>query len=167
MKEIRLRAPRLEGFAYDTPGAYFVTTCTFRREAILGEVSSNGVANLSVPGQITRDTWESLTKRYPGIATDTFIVMPDHFHGILWLGESEYVGAALAPPSPTLSKVVRTFKSISARQINSRTDRLGGRVWQRSFYDRVIRIESELDAAREYIANNPMALALDRQVVAR
>jgi len=167
MKEPRLCALRLEGFAYDTPGAYFVTACTFRRKAIFGEVSSTGVVNQSVQGQITRVTWESLPTRCPGVALDTFVVMPDHFHGILWLGKNESVGAALAPPSLTLSKVMRTFKSISAREINMRTISDISPIWQRSFCDRVIRTERELDAAREYILNNPMALALDRQIVAQ
>ncbi len=119
-----------------------------------------GTVRLTSAGRIVRGTLESLPARFCNVVIDTFVVMPDHVHGILWLCDDDRVGLEQAPPLSTLSNVMPAFKSISAHRINTALRRNGGSVWQRSFYDRVIRTERELDAAHEYIVNNPLALAL-------
>lgn len=153
------RSPRLREFAYDSPGAYFVTACTSRRRQILASVSSVGVLCLTEAGRIVHETWESLPARFKGVTIDAFVVMPDHIHGIVWLDDDD-VKSGSDHSAPRLTDVMRAFKSISSRNAKVALGRVGSHVWQRSFYDRVIRTERELFAAREYIVNNPLAFSL-------
>lgn len=82
--------------------------------------------------------------------------MPDHVHGILWLTDSERGGSSAAATRMTsLTQVVGAFKTMSARDINRRMKTPGSAVWERSFYERVIRNESELNRFRQYISDNP------------
>lgn len=154
------RSPRLRDFEYDTPGAYFVTACTFKRQPILAKITEAGAVNLTDAGRIVRESWMSLPVRFDGLTLDTFVVMPDHMHGILWITGGDDVNAKSNRPAQNLTDVMSAFKSISARGSNEVLRRVGGQVWQRSFYDRVIRTERDLSAAREYIVNNPLVFSL-------
>lgn len=155
------KSPRLKDFDYQSPGAYFVTVCTSGRKRLLGTVSPDGALTKSAVGDLVQRTWESLPLRYDRVGIDTFVVMPDHFHGILWISPGDEPGANNSDCS--LTNVMSAFKSITARETNITLGRTGKTLWQRSYYDRVIRTERELDAAREYILNNPMALSLNSQ----
>jgi putative transposase len=103
---------------------------------------------LSRVGSLVQAHWTALERRWRGVDVDTFVVMPNHIHGIVWLAR-----AGQAPPLPTL---IGSFKSGVSR-------RLRQVVWQRSFYDRVIRNETELSGLRQYVADNPLRWALDRE----
>jgi REP element-mobilizing transposase RayT len=104
-----------------------------------------------------------LPKRFPGIQLDDFIIMPNHVHFILWLPGHDDVGAGLAPPqgqgtasrAPTLGDVVCAFKSISAIAVNKQFERSGTPVWQRNYFERVVRNDQELNAIRQYVVLNP------------
>lgn len=98
--------------------------------------------------------------------------MPNHVHGIIILCSTEEsaVGAGLALPdlgaessAPTLVDVVRAFKSVSAIEVNRMLGRSGQPLWQRSYYDRIIRDDEELRRYRRYVADNPLRWALDRE----
>ncbi|WP_145338966.1 transposase [Pantoea sp. PSNIH1] len=140
--------PRLTQFDYRTPGAYFVTLVTRQRALLLGEILS-GSMHASPSGLCVAEEWERLSARYNTLATDTFIVMPNHLHGIIWLQPGNIC---------CLSAIINHFKAGISRQ-------LGTPVWQRGFYDRVIRSEQELSAVRRYIAENPLKWELDRLFV--
>jgi len=149
------RPIRLKDYDYSTPGAYFVTICTHRRQPILRS---------SQLRQIIEDTWSRLPEGFPNLELDAFVVMPHHVHFVAMLHARDGVGAALGPPAqgaprraPTLGDIVRAFKSIAARQTNQLRDSPGEPVWQRNYYDRIVRDEEELGRIREYIANNPLA----------
>jgi len=101
---------------------------------------------------------------------DAFVIMPNHVHGILFLspricasrtGEAD-VGAAHEPPS-SLSMIVGYFKMNAAKRINAHRNTSGARLWQRGFYERVVRNDDELFRIREYIASNPKSWASDRE----
>jgi putative transposase len=94
--------------------------------------------------------WCELPERHSGLELDTFVVMPNHVHGILILRAS----------NACVSDVVRTFKSISVRRVNVRRGSAGTPLWQRGFYDHVVRDDRNLNRIREYIENNP---ALDEE----
>ena len=102
-----------------------------------------------VLSNVIKNSWLSLPTRFPGLQIDEFIVMPDHFHGILIVPDELH-------GSFSVTAVMRAFKSISAIQGNAALGR-HGQFWQRSFHDRVIRNEKELDVVRTYIRNNPVA----------
>ncbi|MCL4503714.1 MAG: transposase [Deltaproteobacteria bacterium] len=152
---------RLPYFDYSQNGAYFVTICIKNRECLLGKIS-NGEMLLNYLGEIVLQSWLDLPNHYPLIEIDEFTVMPNHCHGVIVMTD---VGAGLkpAPTKPPLSEIIRGFKTFSARKINL-FRRLPGRpVWQRNFYEHVIRDEKSLNRIREYISTNPRRWELDRE----
>jgi len=131
----------------------------------------DGKMDLNDAGRMAEAAWDDLLKRFPNIELDTFGVMPNHIHGIIII-----VGAGLALPkqgaassaptkdiSPRLGDVVRAFKSVSAINVNRFLSRLGVPLWQRNYYDHIIRNEESLNRVREYIETNPLRWELDRE----
>ena len=159
------RSIRLRDYDYSRTGAYFVTICAWKKECSFGEVSK-GTVNCSEAEKIVTDSWYKLLERFPSIELDEFVIMPNHIHGIVFM--NALVGAGLALPgmkpkqkgaassAPTLGDIMRTFKSTSAVTVNRRLDRPGLPLWQRNYYERIIRDERELHAIREYIRYNPL-----------
>ena len=138
------RSIRLIGYDYSQSGAYFITICTRDRERIFGEIVDQKI-NHNEFGNIAKLHWQNLAKHHPNIEIDESIVMPDHLHGIILIHES----------SKPISEIIRGFKTFSARQINKSLDRKGYPLWQRNYYERIIRSENELNNVRQYISNNP------------
>jgi REP element-mobilizing transposase RayT len=132
---------------------------------LFGEVADDEVI-LNVYGRIVGDCWHDSPGHYPHIELDAFVVMPNHIHSIIVLvaDDDTIVGAGLgpAPTGPTCAKrhglqeIVRALKSFSARRINRHRKTPSTPVWQRNYYESVIRNESELNAIRQYIAYNPL-----------
>lgn len=175
------RSIRLKGYDYTQPGAYFVTICTYQRIHLFGEVV-DGEMRLNAFGEIVRQAWFDLPNHYGHVELDAFVVMPNHIHGIIIL-TADTVGAGLKPaptptptvgaglrpaptPAPTkrhpLSEIVRALKTFSARRINALRGTTGTPVWQRNYWEHVIRTERALDAIRRYIIHNPARWHLDR-----
>jgi len=170
------RSIRLPGYDYARSGAYFVTICIAGRECLLGEVVGNEM-HLKAMGEIVWDTWQALPHHYANVGLDSCVVMPNHVHAVITLANPEAdcatsgsVGAGLKP-APTdvpakrhgLSEIVRALKTFSARQINEMRNTPGAPVWQRNYYEHVIRGEEEWNRIREYIHTNPARWALDRE----
>jgi REP element-mobilizing transposase RayT len=164
---------RLRGFDYTQPGAYFITVCTHRRETLFGTVVDQ-IVRPSAEGEIAGRTWLHLPNHYPNCELDAFVVMPNHVHGILILGARVGAGFKPAPTSreeaspegtvgrwQSLSEMIRGFKTFSARRINELRGTRGKPVWQRGFYEHVIRTDTDLDRIREYIEANPGCWADD------
>ena len=105
-----------------------------------------------------------MASHYPHIEVDAFVVMPNHIHGIIVLNDN--VGAGLKP-APTkrhpLSEIVRGFKTFSSSRINQINNTPGLSVWQRNYYEHVIRNEDEMDRIRQYILGNPMKWLEDEE----
>ena len=172
---------RLPTFEYSSPGAYFVTVCTLNKEPILGEMQGDSLVP-SPAGVIVADAWHDLPQHYAHLVLDAFVVMPNHVHSVVFLVQSsstDSVGAGLRP-APThsagpgvserasprrhgLSEIIRAFKSFSARRINALRGSPGIPVWQRGFYDHVIRNDDDLARIREYIVTNPLRWSLDEE----
>ncbi len=157
---------RLRGYDYSTPGAYFVTICSWQRKCMFGEVVDDEVRPNEI-GQAIAETWARLSQHYSSVELDEFIVMPNHIHGVILLKEpaSDVAGdrAGLKPaPTPNqrrrhgLPEVVRGFKTFSARRINSLRGNPGAPVWQRNYYEHVVRNEEELNRIRQYVRDNPV-----------
>ena len=161
-KPIRERKrTRLIGFDYATPGCYFVTAVVKDRLCVFGEIN-NGTIQLSPYGAIVRDQWRWLTSQYPYLATDVFVVMPNHIHAIINIADRN-VGDGRDRPlrekTKSVSELVGALKTTSSKYIHRAG--LTGFQWQRSFYERIIRSEQELDRIREYIQTNPLRWQLD------
>jgi REP-associated tyrosine transposase len=148
---------RLRDYDYTQAGAYFVTVCTHNAVCIFGAVV-DGKMVLSDEGRVVEGSWNDLPHHYPHVQLDAFVIMPNHVHGIIML--MHHVGAGLKP-APTelrrhgLPEIVRAFKTFSSRCINQLRRTIGTPVWQRNYYEHVIRNEDDLCEIRRYIDNNP------------
>jgi len=147
------RSLRLRGHDYSSPGAYFVTICASSH--LFGRVRTAEMI-LSRFGEIARQCWMSIPNHFPHVRIDAFVVMPDHVHGILLLGARYPRTAAIGRIGPgSLGAVVRSFKSAVASRINAlRGARVGG-IWQRNYFDQVVRNLDDLNRVRRYIRDNP------------
>lgn len=202
------RSIRLKGYDYALPGAYFVTICTHGRACVFGDIV-DGVMMLNDVGMLAQREWCGLTERFPHLAPDAFIVMPNHLHCIIAHTAPENtspVGARFIAPQraapqfispndvreyvenqgagnvgnmgnmgnqgainrtptvdrvPTVGEIVRAFKAVTTRRI--RLQGIDDFAWQRNYYEHIIRNETSLRRIREYIHNNPLQWALDRE----
>jgi putative transposase len=160
---------RLKDYDYAQPGAYFVTICTHNRECLLGEIQA-GELRLNAWGQIVQDEWfkGADLRPYLHLETHEVVVMPNHIHGVLWLDEDRARQQRLAPTRKSesglssgvtpgsLGAVIGQFKAITSKRINQLRGTPGLSVWQRGYYEHVIRDEAALAQIREYIATNPL-----------
>ena len=167
------RNPRAKSFDYNTPGYYFITICTaFRNQDILSRLTYDpvvGAASLGGPpagtinladteaplviltplGEMVKQHIEKINTLYPNTRVDIYTIMPDHIHMIIQLLEPTIGPPREAAPTttPDLVRIINSFKGITARKA-------GIHLWQRSFYDHVIRSEEDLYNARNYILGN-------------
>ncbi len=179
----RRRSIRLRGYDYAHAGAYFVTICTRNRTCLFGDLV-DGAMRLNEAGIIVQATWGGLPDHYGNVRLDAFVVMPNHVHAVIVLtgGVQPHLTAGAAPgpaatetvdgPAPVdaipprqhgLPEVVRGFKTFSARSINVSRDLHGHPVWQRNYYEHIIRDEDDLNRIRQYIIDNPMQWAFDHE----
>jgi putative transposase len=163
------RSIRLPGWDYTQAGAYFVTSCAFKAECLFGQVV-NGEMVLNEYGRIVEEEWQRTGQLRPYVALDAYVIMPNHFHAILWLAEDSRGTARRAPTqrqfgqpvAKSLPTIIDAFKSAVSRRVNRQRDTPGGQVWQRNYYEHIIRSEHALEAIRRYIGDNPARWELDR-----
>lgn len=172
----RKNSPRLPDENYSHAGAYFVTVCLRRKASIwLSQIKYNAdeaSVHLAQARQILERVWLGIPDRYARVSVDEYVVMPNHFHGILILGNVEFDEAVDEPSDKDLShdlvfeqrrvrrrkmllpKVMGYFKMNASKQVNQGYRRKG-RLWQRSYHDQVIRDAVHLENVRRYIERNP------------
>jgi REP element-mobilizing transposase RayT len=160
---------RLKDYDYSQAGAYFVTLCAWQRECLFGDIV-DGEMRLNALGQVVLNEWNRTPEIRKEIEFDVAVVMPNHFHGIICIvDDSTSVGAtgrSPLPPEPrprSLGAFVGGFKSAVTTQINVIRQNPRCPVWQRNYFERVIRNDAELGRAREYIINNPLKWELDEE----
>jgi putative transposase len=171
---------RLKDYDYSSDGYYFITVCSFNKNHIFGSVGAglasaqredarpspteggpvNGHIILSKLGQIIDHHWNEIPNHFGHVELDNYVIMPNHIHGILIIDNPTVVAGEDARPSPTLSDVICSFKSRCTveyiKYIKQNDLDISAKIWERSFYDRIIRNERSLNAIREYIAYNPI-----------
>jgi len=154
----RRNSLRLFGYDYAQEGAYFITICTYKKMPIFGAVKNRDV-ELNQSGIIAKDQWLYLPEIFDHIVLDDFIIMPDHMHGIIIKTSGEIQTdlneKKISHATSSISRIVGAFKTLSAKKINLIYNNPGNIIWQRSFYDRIIRNETELLSIRKYIQENP------------
>ena len=177
---------RLRGYDYAFPGVYFVTICSAGKRPVFGWVSE-GKTVLNPIGEIVRAEWIALAERFSRLVLDELVIMPNHLHGVLAIvgqaggaspgatgGASLSLkgGASPSPtafgvharetrPAPTLFEVIGAFKSISTVKVNKLLRRRGVALWQRSYYEHIVRAGEELRKIQRYILENPLMWSLD------
>ena len=161
------RSIRLKGYDYSQAGAYFITICTYNRQHGLGEIV-NGEMQLNEFGHIVQSTWQDLVNHIAGIELGEFVIMPNHIHGIITIvgagSEPAPTGAELTiakPKQTPLSEIVRQLKTFSARRINLARNTPGEPVWQRNYFEYIIRNEKAYLEITQYIVDNPSQWELD------
>ncbi len=181
----RIETTRLPGWDYRNAGWYFVTICTRNKEAFFGDVV-DGSVRLSHLGEAAQRFWLEIPAHIPTVTIDVFVVMPNHIHGILAIVETLHATSlhatslhassatslhatspqpkamsTMSPKAGSLGAVIRSYKAAVttwAKQ-NSFVDF----AWQPRYWDHVIRDEHALRAIRQYICDNPLRWALDRE----
>jgi len=180
------RTLRLRGYDYSRAGAYFVTICTANREYRFGEID-DGAMKLNDAGQAVNRCWNDIPNHFPHATLDEFLFMPNHINGIVFINNTPHTvgtknfsspknvsrakGFSPLPLSPhsspslpqgtskTIGSIVRGFKIGVTKWIRQHTSIHD--VWQRNYWEHVIRNDTELDETRQYIQNNPKQWELD------
>ncbi len=169
---------RIPGYDYASPGAYFVTLVTKDRACLFGQVAGD-VMNLSEQGCMARQCWNAIPQHFPHVELDAYVVMPNHVHGILVLhDQTDKTGGAAArrgtiyraptrtaegfqkPVVGSVATIIRTYKAAVTRLV---ARQYGGvpRIWQRNYFEHVIRDDVEWNRIRLYIEGNPSCWAED------
>jgi len=159
------RSIRLKGYDYSKEGSYFITICCQDRICRFGQVE-NGEMVLNELGLEAYNEWTKLTERFPNMEMDVFQIMPNHMHGIVVLGGATLAVApgAEASPAPSVSDIIGAYKSLVANRcldIYKTKNKILGKLWQRNFYEHIIRDVQSYQRISEYILNNPKKWAND------
>jgi REP element-mobilizing transposase RayT len=163
------RSIRLKGYDYSQAGAYFVTICTHERKHLFGDIV-DGAVKLSEMGKIAGDEWFKTAELRRNVELDAFVVMPNHVHGILVTFDVPGEGTATPcpyngfgrPKAGSLPVIVGAYKSAVSRRIISALGPADKMIWQRNYYEHVVRNEHELNRMREYIEYNPANWGQDK-----
>jgi len=169
---------RLQEFDYAQSGAYFVTVVCHKRMNLFGEIS-DGELNLNRAGEIVEKTWLEIPKHFPNVNIDIFIIMPNHIHGIIHIIEDVPLGATHESPLPelhhiesphksttlkprTLGAIVGLFKSTASKRIHRAGLIDNQKIWQRNYFEHIIRDEDDYQQIADYIETNPLNWQYDR-----
>jgi putative transposase len=162
------RSIRLKDYDYSSGGAYFVTICTFQRQCLFGQIV-DGEMQLNEIGHIVAEEWLQSRVMRKEIDFDQWVIMPNHLHGIVLINPINPVGANGRLPNQddhshrvvtpmkkrSLSSFIAGYKSATTKRINALRNEAGTPVWQRNFYEHIIRSENSLQYIQQYIQNNP------------
>lgn len=151
---------RLKGYNYSQNGYYFITINTKLKINYFGKIVNNGI-KLSVLGHCALSCWKKIPKHFPFVKLDSFVIMPNHVHGIIiiehppvWTQDFASIreGNKFGPQSKNLASIVRGYKiGVTKFAKNNQIEFQ----WHHRFYDEIIRNEQHLYNVREYIKNNP------------
>ena len=150
----------MAGYDYSQCGAYFVTICVYNRKRLLGNIMGEKI-ELNEIGVMVKHAWECLPQHYPYVSIGEFVVMPNHFHGILLiaddLGGSETIlgGSRTAPTRKSVGRLVGMFKTVTSKRFNEMRYSSGEKIWQRNFYEHIIRDDDDYMRILWYIQANP------------
>lgn len=154
---------RLRGYDYSHAGAYFVTVVAYQRECLFGEIV-NGEMKLNDFGIIADECWRAIPEHFPNVELGAHIIMPNHAHGIIVIHDIDDIGRGTIYRDPTIEQfgkptvgslptIIRTDKAAVTRQIGREHNATG--IWQRNYYEHIIRNEHEMDNIWRYIEANP------------
>ena len=158
---------RLPGYDYTQPGTYFLTLCTQNRECVFDEVRE-GEMHLNPAGEIVKEEWLNTARVRPHITLDAFVVTPNHIHGIIMMGKplvgaTRRVAPTRGPVSGSVGAIIGQFKSITTKRLSALKNPFEGAIWQRNYYEHIVRHEDALRRIRGYIFLNPQKWKKDRE----
>ena len=147
------KLPRLQGFDYSAENYYYVTLCTYDKKNIFGRPE-----NINEIGKIAERELLNIHTHFQGVTIDKYIIMPNHIHLLLTLPHNDGRG----DPSPTMGTVMGWLKYHATKEINNLRGTVGDKIFQRSFYDHIVRNYEDYDEIRKYIQENPTRWQADR-----
>jgi len=174
------RSIRLKGYDYSQNGAYYVTIVAWQRECLFGKIVNKEMM-LSKFGLVAKQQWEKLPKRFPNIELGAYIIMPNHMHGIIFITDDRGTAENLnvldgessrraptqerfqKPVKGSIPTIIRSYKSSVSYRINLIRGSDGVPVWQRNYYEHVIRNDRDLQNKTDYINANPLLWAEDEE----
>jgi REP element-mobilizing transposase RayT len=172
VERYRRRSIRLDDYDYTQSGAYFVTICTHDRKCLFGSVVDDDML-LNAWGGV-QACWATIPGHYPAVELDALVIMPNHLCGIIVIGDDGRSMIHHAPkrefgkPIPqSLAGIVGTFKAAVTRHIRRLPDAPEHPVWQRNYYEYIIRDAASLDAIRAHILHNPAKWSEDSLYVGK
>lgn len=145
---------------------YFVTVCTYGRKCLFGKII-NGQMIMNDLGQIVAEEWVKTGEIRSNIELDVWVVMPNHIHGIIVINDrnptcrDDQQVVPVGPPTKSIGAIMSGFKSAATKQVNVLRQTPGVPLWQRNYWDHVIRNEADLNRLREYVATNPLRWETD------
>ena len=155
------RSIRLQAYDYSEAGMYYITICTKDKAFLFGNIQEGNMIT-SNRGKIVEATLLNISKRFPQVLLDEYIIMPNHIHFII-----QIVGAIPCGRPPTLGKIIGAFKSESVynylQYIKKYSLKESCLLWQRNYYEHVIRNDEDLERIREYIQMNPLQWKQDSE----
>ena len=163
---------RLKGYDYSQEGLYFVTICTHERNCLFGQVNVyDGELLLCELGTWAFECWTQIPIHFPNVVLHEFVIMPNHIHGILEIVKADdpsfvetenrtNIDSSLRSPSKTIGSVVRGFKIGVTKWARLHTEH--DVVWQRNYFDHIIRDETAYEKISDYILQNPLKWAEDK-----
>lgn len=163
------RSIRLQGYDYSRAGAYFVTICTQDGECLFGEIG-DGAMRLNDAGKIVAAEWLNTAEIRAEIELDEWVIMPNHVHGILVISgrgdrpvhKGDRPVAPTGPKARSIGAVMAGFKSVVTKRVNELRRTPGAKLWQRNYWEHIVRDEIDLHRIREYISNNPGRWEMDK-----
>ncbi len=158
------RSIRLPEYDYGQAGAYFITVVTYHRKCVFGDVV-DGEVRLSKMGVIVNAAWQELPAHFPNVTNDEYVIMPNHLHGIIQIISDSlgrhiwrpYEMTEVIEPSRTpLGVIIGNFKAAVTRAVHKVKGFEHFHLWQRNYYEHIIRDERDYERVLEYIRSNPM-----------
>ena len=161
---------RLKEYDYTSSAEYFITICTYQRECLFVEIKKDEMV-LNYFGLIVLEEWLRTAEIRGDVELDSYVVMPNHIHGIITLIESGRGTSQRAPTKEQFGKptsrsiptIVRLFKACVTKRINLLRNTPRQSIWQRNYYEHIIRNDKDLINIRDYIINNPMQWHVDEE----
>ena len=168
------KSVRLKGYDYSSSGLYFVTICTYQKRCVLGRITAARMV-FSRLGQVAHEVWIGIPAHFAHVKLHALVIMPNHLHGIIEIGCQ--AGAQHAAPLPglqlwqaagrrvargSLSTIVRSFKAAITTRARKELN-WKGEIWQRNYFERILRDGQEFSDATRYISENVMMWEQDRE----
>ncbi len=150
---------RLKNYDYSTTGYYFVTILTEDRKNLFGTIKNEKIA-LNDLGLLANKTWLNIPQHFSNITLDEYAIMPNHIHGLFLYSMDEKYKCENNRIAKSIGTLIQSYKATVTRE--SRSINLQQNVWQRNYYEHVVRNEEGLNKTREYIKYNPLKWDLDR-----
>jgi len=160
------RSIRLHGYDYRAHGTYFVTLCTVDRSCRFGKIVEGAVA-LSEEGRIVEEAWQWLASHHAHVDLGPYVVMPNHVHGIIVSAPDEG-GSRTAPTVASrkpLGRLIGAFKTVSTKRVNELLKTPGDILWQRNYWEHIVRNEDSMAKIADYVLNNPKTWESDQLFV--